>query len=310
MIEDIISVIIPVYNAEKYLKQSIESVLSQTYHNLEILLINDGSQDNSREICEFYKKKDSRIKVYHKQNGGASSARNIGLKFCKGKYIVFVDADDYVKKDYLEYLYHNLKKYKVDISICNICLFDENKKYEKGCRLNSRYMNCNDELNYCKNKFLYGPYGKLFVRELIENIYFDTRIFIGEDSLFVAEAIKRSNALYYDSRVLYMYRRNPTSIMHTDDIEKWETFLLAWERIAKLHESGSMAYWSAKLYYLKQCRQIVNKDRDRITMFRTELRKYIKAVWKVDDYFKDKLLLFFLAFFPELYFKFYHAYKG
>lgn len=110
MKDDLISVIVPVYNVEKYLHKCINSILNQTYKNLEIILIDDGSTDNSGKICDEYALKDNRIKVIHKENGGLSSARNAGLDICSGDYIGFVDSDDYIAEDMYEYLYVNLKK--------------------------------------------------------------------------------------------------------------------------------------------------------------------------------------------------------
>ena len=110
MKSELVSFIIPVYNVQKYLSRCLESVLQQTYHNTEILLINDGSQDNSLAICEDYQKKDNRIQIINKENGGVSSARNTGLRIASGKYITFVDADDYVKEIYIETLITDMQK--------------------------------------------------------------------------------------------------------------------------------------------------------------------------------------------------------
>ena len=108
-----ISIIVPVYNVEKYLNNCIDSILSQTYTDFELILVNDGSNDNSGEICDFYKKLDSRIKVFHKENGGVSSARNVGISNTNGNYICFIDSDDCVNELYL----HNLYDKEVDIVI-------------------------------------------------------------------------------------------------------------------------------------------------------------------------------------------------
>ena len=118
MRNDLISVIVPVYNVELYLQQCIDSILNQTYSNLEIILIDDGSTDNSSIICDINLEKDHRIKVIHKQNGGLSNARNVGVKNAQGKFVAFIDSDDYISEDYIEVLYRLICKYNADISVC------------------------------------------------------------------------------------------------------------------------------------------------------------------------------------------------
>ena len=118
MNRELISVIVPVYNIEKYLPRSIESIISQTYQNLEIILVDVGSTDKSGQICDNYKQKDNRIVVLHEKKCGPGGARNAGIEKAHGQYIICVDGDDYVEKDYIEYLYSLLIQYKVDISAC------------------------------------------------------------------------------------------------------------------------------------------------------------------------------------------------
>ena len=116
----LISVIVPIYNVEKYLPQCIESILRQTYTNLEIILVDDGSPDSCPQICDDYAAKDSRIKVIHQANSGVSAARNSGLKIAKGKYIGFIDGDDYIEPDMYEYLYNLITVYEGNISVCTV----------------------------------------------------------------------------------------------------------------------------------------------------------------------------------------------
>lgn len=122
---DMISIIIPVFNVENYVGKCIESVLNQTYRNLQIILVDDGSTDSSGQICEEYAKKDSRILCFHKENGGLSDARNFALDKAKGKYISFIDSDDFVSKKYIDILYNNLVESDADISICNFIRINE-----------------------------------------------------------------------------------------------------------------------------------------------------------------------------------------
>ena len=123
---DLISVIVPVYNVEKYLDKCIQSIVDQTYTNLEIILVDDGSPDNSGAICDEWAEKDNRIKVIHKANGGLSDARNAGLDIATGEYIAFVDSDDYIELDFYDKLYNVIKATNCDISICNLRKVYEN----------------------------------------------------------------------------------------------------------------------------------------------------------------------------------------
>lgn len=118
MNKELISIVVPIYNVEKYLVKCIESLLKQTYTNLEIILVNDGSTDNSLSLCEEYRKKDNRIKIINKKNGGLSDARNKGIDVATGKYIAFVDSDDYIECDMIEVLYRDLKENNANISMC------------------------------------------------------------------------------------------------------------------------------------------------------------------------------------------------
>lgn len=131
MKEELISVIVPVYNVEKYLKRSIESIINQTYKNLEIMLIDDGSTDKSGSICDEYAKLDKRIKVIHKENGGQASAINMALDSAKGEYIGFSDPDDYINKNFYKNLYILAKKYNTDITECSMIKVKEEEDIEK-----------------------------------------------------------------------------------------------------------------------------------------------------------------------------------
>ena len=116
--EDLVSIIVPIYNIEKYVKRCIDSLINQSYYKIEIVLVDDGSRDASGQICDEYEKTDGRIKVYHKCNEGVSAARNYGINLCKGSYITFVDGDDYVDKDYIKRLYNDLISTNSDIAVC------------------------------------------------------------------------------------------------------------------------------------------------------------------------------------------------
>ena len=125
---DLVSVVIPVYNVKKYLRRCVKGVLAQTYKNLEIILVDDGSTDGSSQLCDELFKEDERIVVFHKQNGGLSSARNYGVRAANGDYITFVDSDDTIDEDYVETLHNTIVKYKVKLAICSHRVFYEGHK--------------------------------------------------------------------------------------------------------------------------------------------------------------------------------------
>lgn len=172
----LISVIVPVYKVEKYLNRCIDSIIKQTYHNLEIILVDDGSPDNSGKICDEYAKKDKRIKVIHKQNGGLSDARNCALDIATGDYIGFVDSDDYIKEDMFETLYNLCEEKEADISIISFYEMIEDRIIEVR---DSGELQILDKIEAIKEllldtKIQSYAWNKLFKKELFTNIRFPT----------------------------------------------------------------------------------------------------------------------------------------
>ena len=173
--QQLVSVIVPVYNVENYLRKCLDSVINQSYGNLEILLIDDGSTDTSGELCEEYAEKDSRVKIFHKENGGLSSARNMGLDYALGKYITFVDSDDYLAEDAIESLVASLEKYQADISIGQLenadkkdAVIDKRRKkfYEETVLSSEQAM-----MELCLNRMTgTSACGKLYKSILFENV--------------------------------------------------------------------------------------------------------------------------------------------
>lgn len=171
MNEELISVVIPVYNVENYIKKCIDSVINQSYKKLEIILVDDGSNDNSSIICDEYKEKDNRIKVIHKKNSGLSEARNSGIDIAKGKYIAFIDSDDYISNDYFEYLYKLLIDNNADIAVCDYQLFSDKLKNKKQKEKIETFFSLE-----ILEKMLYGNHNlisawcKLYKKSLFNNI--------------------------------------------------------------------------------------------------------------------------------------------
>lgn len=212
-----VSVIVPVYNVEKYLKKSISSILNQTLEDIEIIIINDGSTDNSYKIVKELAEYDSRIVVINKENGGVSSARNIGLRVAKGEYISFVDSDDWIDRDMIIDLYYIAKQYRCDVISCSYDI-NEKRKVEYPLTAN-KLMRREDIIREIFPKIIGGNiktfiWDKIYNREFIikNNIEFDEEIDLFEDWVFLVSVYEYMSDFYYISKCMYHYRLNNNSL--------------------------------------------------------------------------------------------------
>ena len=202
MKKDMVSIIVPVYNAEKYLKRCLESIINQTYKNIEVILVDDGSVDKSPEICDEYKELDNRVKVIHKENGGASSARNIGLDAVNGEFVCFVDSDDWIEKNMIEVLLKKLKESNVDIVRCNTCELDNQVK-ESWTETRDKVID--NVLNGNISAYVY----LLIVKyEIVKNIRFNENILLMEDTLFLLNILIKECKINFINEKLYHYEMN------------------------------------------------------------------------------------------------------
>lgn len=216
MEQDLISIIVPVYNVQEYLKNCINSILNQSYKNIEIILVDDGSTDESSSICDLYVKKDNRIKVIHKENGGLSDARNMGIKSARGKYITFVDSDDYLDENYVKVLYILITENNSDIA-CS--------RMKKTDSLNDKIINKNEKINiynsidaikeilYQRNIDNSAP-SKLFKKDLFENILFPVG-YAFEDLDTMYKLFLQANKIVSTTNNYYLYYQRQGSILHT-----------------------------------------------------------------------------------------------
>lgn len=237
MKKDLISIIIPIYNVEKYLNKCIDSVINQTYKNLEIILVNDGSTDNCGNICDQYKKIDKRIKVIHKKNGGVSSARNVALSNIKGEYIYFIDSDDYIEKDTIELLFNNIIEFDSDIACCNYYKEYDNEKKDIIISNLKQIMNREEFLNSILNDNSISGYlwNKLYKRELFDkNIRFDESIKIMEDLIVNLNITKNISKISYVDKPLYHYVQRSNSALNSKDILKMKGSLNSYVQIIEL----------------------------------------------------------------------------
>lgn len=215
-----ISIIVPVYNVEKYLGQCIESVLDQTFSDFELILIDDGSNDRSVEICDKYANKDSRIRVIHKANEGVGVARNIGLDLCEGRFICFLDSDDYLEKDYLEYLYSKIEDSDYDFVSCTANFVDENGKFIacNDYELNELEINKGNVFDiYMKSNMIEDAvWNKIYRREIFKDLRYVEGL-IYEDSEIIIRLLKRINKALFTKAYKYNYRIRQGSILNYQD---------------------------------------------------------------------------------------------
>lgn len=211
--DELISIIVPVYNVEQYIKNCVRSIATQTYKNIEIILVDDGSTDKSGEICDAFKKTDERIKVVHKMNGGLSDARNVGLDVAAGKYVMFVDSDDYIPDYAVEYLYGLLKDNKSSISIGRLVMTKElNSKAILGNGKTCLYNNKEaiGQLLYA-NRFSTSAPAKLYEKSLFDGIRFPIGK-LHEDLYTIYKVVDKSPKVVYGSEIVYFYFHRAGSI--------------------------------------------------------------------------------------------------
>lgn len=263
---ELISVIVPIYNVEKYIKKCIDSIINQTYKNLEIILVNDGSPDECGKICDEYERIDSRIVVIHKENGGLSDARNAGLKVMHGKYVAFVDSDDWIEPEMYQRLYENMVTFHADMSFAGVTddVIDENG-IERSVKT-SDY----GEKPFSENKiaamkrYFHGSWAawdKLYKASLFDNVRFPVGE-INEDEAIVIELLEQCDRVCYTNEVFYHYikRANSGSITMSDFSKKklaWQehcanNLKMIQEKYPELEKDAAFRYRNSLLWSLTE----------------------------------------------------------
>lgn len=227
----LVSIIIPVWNTEKYLPECLDSVLLQTYSNLEIILINDGSTDNSLKICLEYQKKDNRIIVIDKLNSGVSDTRNVGLKKASGDYVLFIDSDDLVLINHVELLISTAYKYKSDITIGGLSHFDDGEFIDITKIKNKDYESYQLSKVLTLKKIIFHEgfsweiANKLYSKSCLNEVFFDINEKLGEDLSFFCKAILNSNIISVNINNTYFYRSREDSATKDRFLMKRKQFL-------------------------------------------------------------------------------------
>lgn len=276
--DELISIIVPIYNAEKYLTECLQSIIAQTYRNIEILLIDDGSTDDSKIICNDFALRDNRIQYFYKENGGVSSARNYGINIAKGEYIFFADADDYLFTDTIEKLHKLIGQN--DLVMCMMQKFDyksEIKRVEHDaiyvCSINDAIRN----ILLAKKTSGY-LFNKLFRTDVIKNNKnsFNLSIHNCEDELFILEYLNEKSKVVFNESIVYAYRNTPGSALNSG-----------------INEKSATAVFSRELIY-KRVKELVD-DEELISfeynkLMRTLIYIYIGALrGKIDKHWKRRI---------------------
>ena len=312
--QPLISVIVPVYNVEKYLKKCVDSITSQTYKNLEILLVDDGSTDSSGQICNEFEKNDARIKVIHKKNGGLSDARNAGLDRAKGQYYAFIDSDDYIQDNTIEIMLNAVKKNKSEIAICNMIRFlEEGETLQFYCPTDHEVLYQGKQ----RYKTLNQPSvcNKLFEAKLFEGIRFPKGKYY-EDTFVYHEVLYRANNIVLTGTDSYWYLSREDSIVGQPQYtERYFDFIEAVYKRADFllkHDVQPYAKEACLSLYaaIANAESNIEENTKTIEKFLIARKQYTLAyneLMKMKNQIgiKQKLRLMLLKYFPKLHAKIY-----
>lgn len=300
-----VSIIIPIYNVEKYLDECIESVIIQTYKNIEIILVNDGSKDRSLEICKKYQLLDKRIVLLNKDNEGVSSARNLGLENATGEFVTFIDPDDYIEKNMIERAVIIASKYNADIVQWNSYYNKGNEQTKRKPITPELLERNNEEIELLqldilstiyeekKSNISVGPirgvWGKLYKKDILNNIKFDKELYAFEDGLFNLCAFNNAKRIVLFNEYLHHYRINPKSVCNSYKSSWVEQTYKILSKVKSFIDNVKRKNEFIKLYYVLACelfsscltRCIFHKDNNTSNK---EKRKQLKEFIESDIY--------------------------
>lgn len=309
-----ISIIIPVYNVAHYLPRCMESVINQTYTNLEIILVDDGSIDESGKICDTYAQKDKRIKVIHKKNGGLSDARNKGLKIATGRYIGFVDSDDYIDKDMYELLYKIIYAYNADIAECRIRDIWDEEDIKKSNKSDTEIIEQFDTLSALEElilsrKFKVNVYNKIYKRELLNGIEFPFKK-INEDEFWTYKIFAKAEKIICCDTYKYYHTHRKHSITQSYDYQgNMDKFYALTERLDFINNNFNTLFnLTQRKFFLfifgKYTFLEKNKHLDKDKKYRNEIKNYIldnyNSLYSNPLMGKDKFFIKLFKYSPKI----------
>lgn len=304
--KELISIIIPAYNVEKYIEQCLNSVLNQTYENLEIIVLNDGSTDNTKQIIDSFADRDYRLKIIHKENTGVSDTRNIGLEIAKGDYIGFVDSDDEIKPEMYQTLLSDITNNEADIAHCG---------FELITKTSTKVFNGTNEIHIQSQKkaitsllkgdiFEPSIWNKLYKKHVLKNLKFDKEIKFNEDLLFNVEAFKQSQKIVFHDVPLYKYKYNENSASRNTNIYTIQQSVLKVteilnEKLSDLNiEEIRSQFYVNKLISIYRALYDTHQSK---TVLGNDVRKLLKESTNKYLDFRTLYLKFSLLYFSKMY---------
>lgn len=285
--EKLVSIILPVYNVEQYIKNCLESIQQQTYSNLEVIIVNDGSTDKSVEYCEQICKIDSRFSITHKENGGLSDARNVGIDKSKGDYLIFVDSDDFVSQDMVSYLVSCMENNEADIAICDpVHYYSDRQNNDLNIfspASNVKVYETTEALceMFYQKSFLVSAWAKIFKRELFDDIRFPVgKLF--EDSAIMYLLFEKCETIAYSDAELYAYVHRDNSITTKKFSDRDLDILEITNTIINHYGDNLRVYTAAVSYKVSACFRILlnSPSGEKYKKVQKECLSYILQNWR------------------------------
>lgn len=287
----LVSIIVPIYKVEKELDRCVQSILKQTYKNIELILVDDGSPDQCPEMCDKYAKRDKRIVTIHKKNGGLSDARNAGLDIAQGEYVAFIDSDDWVSENFIEDLIHNLKDTEADISICGYIIIDDMEKMRSYTVKKEReVLEHEDSIRelFSQKKFNCMVCTKLYKKELFDKIRFPKgKLF--EDIAISLPLFERCERCVITNKKMYYYFQRQEGIVNSKFTkQKLDMLEFSHRMVDYSHKHDHKYDMEAEAFYLKAVlmlliqayKDIMVEDAKGATLLlKNELKKHKKYIW-------------------------------
>lgn len=309
----LISIVVPIFNAENFLANCINSILNQTYRNFELILIDDGSTDNTAKLCEFYAKLDNRIRVISKNNEGVSATRNLGIELARGEYIGFIDADDTIEPDYLTAFFKEKGcNGKIDLFIQGYVKIYPPNKIKYGFTENN--LLCDSDiyhfLCYAESEYLLNcPFSKLFKRHILKsnNLQFQEGISFGEDHLFVLSYLSYVRTVLTSKGCMYNYIHHNANALtkRVKDLSKYEFYIIESDKLKKslnrkFNYHNDLCFHKIITYgYNSHVAVLINEIFDSRRQIRISERKYLLNKFK--SYFRNQSLRGFGLYKSTLY---------